>query len=1413
MPAGTQMKLPKTKDPKEFENIVLYCLNTKYSEEKGTDDYFSLYGRQSQKQYGIDLISEDGQIAVQCKNYLSDNQNALIAAIKKDYNSAIDYFNEKNGFPQLECFIAATSFDTDARVLDEVLKLQGTHSCKLKVMFWDHFEQLLIFNDHLLAKFYPDYKHLSFTKLNTVLLRTIKQDMRKHVRFNAGQHDNELFPCGYRVDNQKTEKKIIPLSDYIVESWSEPNHNHIYVEGEGGIGKTVFLLSFGAGEYQGSAKVPAIYVPLYSLTVSSGNDPLEEYIYNRFKSAENTINGPVVSEIDRLANTPWIEHPNLLLLLDGLNEVTDQHVRNELIKSIEGFRAKPGVQIITTSRHIFNSLDGFSMFNIIPLDKEEQIIPFLKRNHIAIPDDSFIWEVINTPLMLQMYIRMGKTKNDFIPSYAPENAGLLLLNFIMLDFDKSLETSRIRKGDYIIALLMAAPYYCWRMIQRADDEYVITESEMKTWLNEYLPLLEEQYKKRVHPWCSLIDDLAAAFELDMDRELFAAAAQKWKTVKRILVNELTLFVNVNDEGEENKYRVIHQNFRDLLAALHIKIAIDIHMQEKADSLPEELLKTNDRYVNRYLGDIIGNHLDEMNKQDEMSWLWNTNKKEGAEVKTTYKILDLIAQHTNHNLEEVDFSGMDLTGINLFRYRIPYTPKLQLSANKKHFVDSKISDHTLAIDGHKAAVSCLSMTDDGKKVVSGSDDCSVKLWDLESGECLLSLDMAHTDDAHIEEITGVIPIENGKYIVSSSYDHTVRMWDAETGECMWCGRHSDSVTCITRIPGSQLIASGGIDGIIKIWNIETGKEIGKQGDLSWSSVTSLSCSGDGSILISGHLDGSANVFEVSDFKWKKTFDIHRDAVKEIAVNYNGTRAATSSSFDERIVCLWDLETLSYIKTLGIKIGAEFSLSICMHNRRETLFTSTIGNCIAEWDIADGNLIKLYEMGREYLTRLRIFPDGEHALVCVNYNAIGLFDFETGQVTIIGNHLGYVVEIAVDKQGKRAISYSWDATMKVWDLENAYCEQTHGNGLNNARETAITKDGKYGITGSLDGSLRIWDLKKHICKHVLSRHHTCIRAIAISENEKTIVTNSIDSTLIAWDSKTGKCQNVSIDNYWLIIAVKISNDGKKIIIGSTDGSVKIWDADSGKEIPTKCFHDAMVLDIAVTDHEIVSCSADSTLKIWDINTGEYIETLKGHTGRVNKVIVNKDGIAVSASVDHTICIWDIPKRKLIRQIPAHSDSIEVLYQTKDKNIFVTGSYDHRVKIWDLNNLDSPIVLKHEIEQKNHLEPIQFAVYDSDRKKVYTADWNRKLKIWDLTDGKARLVETKEFNNARINSCSLAYETGTVLVGTDTGIVLIDGSTTRVIRILPVDIIGADFTGAQFATEELKQAFIDNGAKGIE
>jgi WD40 repeat protein len=65
--------------------------------------------------------------------------------------------------------------------------------------------------------------------------------------------------------------------------------------------------------------------------------------------------------------------------------------------------------------------------------------------------------------------------------------------------------------------------------------------------------------------------------------------------------------------------------------------------------------------------------------------------------------------------------------------------------------------------------------DGKRIVSGSRDQTVKMWDSSTGEHLLSL-TGHTDN-----VSGVVFSSDDKRIVSGSGDSTVKVWDSSTGE--------------------------------------------------------------------------------------------------------------------------------------------------------------------------------------------------------------------------------------------------------------------------------------------------------------------------------------------------------------------------------------------------------------------------------------------------------------------------------------------------------------------------------------------------------------------------------------------------------------------------------------------------------
>jgi len=81
-------------------------------------------------------------------------------------------------------------------------------------------------------------------------------------------------------------------------------------------------------------------------------------------------------------------------------------------------------------------------------------------------------------------------------------------------------------------------------------------------------------------------------------------------------------------------------------------------------------------------------------------------------------------------------------------------------------------------GHANSVTSLAITPDGKHIVSGSLDRTIKIWDMKSGECINTLE-GHTNSIFSLSIT---PDE--KHIVSGSWDDTIKIWDFKSGECIY-----------------------------------------------------------------------------------------------------------------------------------------------------------------------------------------------------------------------------------------------------------------------------------------------------------------------------------------------------------------------------------------------------------------------------------------------------------------------------------------------------------------------------------------------------------------------------------------------------------------------------------------------------
>lgn len=1269
-----------------FENMCWFLFNTSYFGGKG------LFHADSNNP-GIEIVpifhEESGKwISFQAK-YFTSLRNGY-SQIKDSAKQAIKYYEGKLDVIYLYCNKDLT---TSSKSYKDILYLLNSKNISLVPITNQAILEQVLRNDTAWYYFGAiSNKSIShfIQSEESPIDDTIYKHIMDHLAYERDHHpsfhfmkaDPLLFPNGspnFVLENKerfveyqtsKKKHKTISLEEFFRESWKKETQNHILIEGEGGIGKTVSLLSLALEEGFLPHKVPAIYIPLYRMNnYRETDDGIGRYIQEHFSD-------DLLKIIYNLSKLPWQYGPRVILLLDGFNEVAVSH-RRIVETNIADWAARMGTQIITTSRFLPEFLNGFCRFRLLPLSKEN-IRRYLKKKRASLPrSNGHMWDIIRTPLMLELFLQTEAVQKQmqnksYLVWRKNNKAGDLFWNYVQKELFRCINIYNAPAGgktipvtEYAYALLIIAPYISWEM--QKLELFSLSDVEIRQHLKNAVAFCEKYILYRPQQ----IEEIEWEFCDNLESEgNVLRINRKWQY--EILTKEVNLFYLREDVSDTGKaYVFIHQNFRDVLAAMHLRnIALAISMQKNIETIPQELREKQDYFVLRYMSELFEDHI--------INAWWGINRAIlPTDILATHSILDLIGIKNFNDYSRTDFHEMDLRNISLYRYHMKESSVLKLPSNSNYFKDTRISQHTFSVYGHTAGIESIAVSIDGEKIVSASSDHTIRVWDMRNGNVLNVL------EGHTWTVESIAISRNGEKIVSASGDNTVRIWDAKTGELLsTLEGHSEIVCCVAISPDGTKIASGSFDDTVRIWEMKTGKLI-RTLRAHTSTVHSITFSFDGKKLLTSSYDHTIKIWDIKTFKNLLVLEGHNDWVECATISQDGKRIVSCGG--DKTVRVWDGETGTELMTLR-------------------------GHTSNIWSVA-------------------ISPDGKKIVSGSSDQTIRIWDMGTGKkLLVLKGHTGFVKSVALSADGRKIVSGSWDRTIRVWDIQTGECLMIFDGQGNSVRNVTVSLDGRFIVGCADDRVIRVWDAANGKLLHILEGHKDWVKSIVISPDGKKIVSGSADKTVRVWDIESGKTLYLFEGYTGDVNSVALSPDGRTIASGSFNKAIKVWSIENGELLMELDGHEFEVNSVKFNSSgdRIISGSEDTTVMVWSASNGRRLLSLKGHDDSVRCVDINTDGIIASSSDDETIRLWDINNGNTLTVVRGSVGDFHAFAFSKDGKRLICGGISGYIDILDVKTGDVLQTLK------GHSEWINSIAVCQDGKTIVSGSEDGTIRVWDMKSG---------------------------------------------------------------------------------
>jgi WD40 repeat protein len=348
--------------------------------------------------------------------------------------------------------------------------------------------------------------------------------------------------------------------------------------------------------------------------------------------------------------------------------------------------------------------------------------------------------------------------------------------------------------------------------------------------------------------------------------------------------------------------------------------------------------------------------------------------------------------------------------------------------------------------------------DGRRVVSASDDRTLKVWDLDSRHVHATL------EGHADQINGCAVTADGRYLVSASNDETLKIWDLNSAHTLaTLDGHTHGVNACAVTADGRRVVSASRDGTLKVWDTDSGRVLATL-QSHFGGVNTCAVMRNGRRVVSASEDGRLYIWSLDSGRRLTTLEGHAEQVLACTVTPDGRRVVSAS--EDRTLRVWDLVSGRRLATLKGHNGGVNACAMTVDGRRVIS---------ASWD-----------------------------------GTLKVWDLESGRaLATLKGHAAGVNACAVAADGRRVISASLDKTLKIWDLDNEHVCVTLEGHTGGVYACAVMADSSHIVSASFDRTLKVWDLDTHAC---IFTHHGDVAYTAVVASATAIFAG--DATGAVW-----------------------------------------------------------------------------------------------------------------------------------------------------------------------------------------------------------------------------------------------------------------------------------------------------------